>query len=348
VQKIESALKSDVIDILRTGLEGLANLDSSSAYQAVMNEPTMLHDAFNLFRTQPQLFAAVLVDEQGRPAPPRDDQKLSCGETLGQVITMVVRASARRHFRRKLGGPTSRLVVPAREVHWSRRLAEKLRLVKAPTPPAPKRKVIPGKGDTSYKAMREYLLFDWQAKLIPHYTLFTADMIKVIGRSILDIRDPHELRSLAGFDGREALAQKNLPIFLGGAKNMMLAGGDTIDSELLWTIYDQIGLSRIDPDIDISETRNTIAVIAATSTSAIKQLMPSLGGDVRLFVAFLFVAYRTLGRTVYRNSFVEGGATPQMVKIYVDRITALPQLPVPEMEVMKAVFQEILNRPAPL
>lgn len=333
--QIESALKTDVIDILRNWFENLGGLDRGAAYEAVMNEPQILHDAFSLLRRQPQLFASAMVDEAGQAVEARDDQRLRCGETLGHIKTLVLRAAARRHFRRKLGGPRTVLVTPKRTIGPVRRLMESSGLA---SPPPARRKRVAGRGDGLYQAIREYLVFDWQARLIPHYVQFSPDTVAELGMALFEIREPAELRAIANAEG----GNRRRPLFLGGAQQLMKGNGDTIDAELLWKLWEQMGMSRLFDEIDSAEARKIIAEIAATSKMAVGLLVPVLGEDVRRFVTFLFVAYKQLGRIDFRNVFSETGATQWMAKVYVDRLSKLPGLPPPAFDEMVEVFTSLL------
>jgi hypothetical protein len=338
LQQIESSLKTDITDILRGWLDGLAQMDRGAAYEAIMNEPEILHDSFQLLRTKPDLFAKVLVDEQGQPVMPSDSQKLRCGETLGKIKTLILRAAARRHFRRKLGGQRTVLVKQNREIGTVLRLMEKFGLAE---PPPPKKRRLPGRGDKLYQAIRDYLIYDWQARLIPHYVQFTPEMVDEIGTNLLEIREPSELRALAKEEGRGTMTRRR-PLFLGSARQMMRAGTDSIDSDILWKLWEQMGLSRLFDRADMTEARKTIAEIAATSKPAIGILMPILGDDIRLFCVFLFVAFQKLGRSEFRNIFTVDGATPWMVRVYGDRLSQLTERPPPELNEMIRVFSAIL------
>lgn len=341
--QIEDALKTDVIDILRGWFDRLAGMDRAAAYETVMNEPDILHDAFTLLRRQPQLFSAAIVDSQGQMVDAKDDQRLRCGETLGHIKTLVLRAAARRHFRRKLGGPRTVLIKPQRKIGTFRRLMEQVGLA---SPPPLRRRRVSGRGDTLYQAIRDYLVFDWQARLIPHYTQFSPDTMAELGASLLEIREPAELHALAGDEARTALSQRRRPLFLSSASQLLKSGNDAIDSELLWTLWDQMGMARLfEEGIDVTETRKIIAEIAATSKMAITLLIPILGEDVRRFVSFLFVAYKNLGRINFRNVFSETGATQWMAKVYADRLSKLPGLPPPGFDEMTEVFSLIVSSP---
>jgi hypothetical protein len=344
LDQIESSLRTDVVDILRTCLQVLSGMDRETAYETVMNEPNLLHESFTLLRREPALFAKVIVDDGGQAVEAKDEQRLRCGQTLGYIKTLVLRASARRHFRRKLGGYRSVTVEEAAPAGRVQALLQRVGIAK-PQPTVTRKRRIPGRGDLLYRAMREFLLFDWQARLIPHYVQLTPELVDAIGAALLSIREPTELRALAGEVGRQAMEQKQRPLFLSGARQLMRGSGDGIDSELLWKLWDQMGLDRLFENSDMSETRKIIAEVAATSKAAIAALMPILGEDVRQFIAFLFVAYRQLGRTEFRNVFAESSETQWLVQGYCDKLRALERLPVPELAEMLSVYGEILTPP---
>ena len=341
LDEIESALKTDVVDILRACLEALTGMDRDTAYETVMNEPTLLHDSFSLFRREPALFSKVIVDDGGRAVEAKDEQRLRCGETLGHIKTLIVRASARRHFRRKLGG--YRTVIEQAEAPAGT-LDNLLSKFGVKRTPVPHKKKIPGRGDMLYRAMREFLLYDWQARLIPHYVHFSPELVEEVGSAILSIREPSELRALSSvqFKGGKRVP----PLFLGGAGGLMQPGSsDTIDSEILWKLWEQMDLGRLFETVDVGESRKIIAEVAATSKSAVELLMPILGEDIRQFIVFLFVAYSQLGRVDFRNVFSESGATQWMAKTYAERLTRMPERPVPELAEMTRLFSQVLASP---
>ena len=104
-------------------------------------------------------------------------------------------------------------------------------------------------------------------------------------------------------------------------------------------------MSRLFTAADATEARKIIAEISATSKMAITLLIPILGEDVRRFVTFLFVSYKSLGRIDYRNVFSDTGATQWMAKVFADRLSKLPGLPPPSFEEMCEVFEQIVSTP---
>jgi len=326
-----------VIDVLRKHFDDLAGLDREEAYETVMNTPDLLHRSFRLLRGQPDLFAAALVDTRGQPVPPRDEARLSCGETLGRIKALVVRTAARRHFRRRLGGPRLVAVRNRRRPNAWQRLLIMLGLRR----PAPSRRRQPGGGDRLYDAMRDYLNFDWQARLIPDYSELSPEMVALLGDNLLTIREPAELRSLTCVEGRQALAEHRRPLFLGEAVGLLDEEG-AVDPERLWALWNQIDLGRLFEDLDSAGLRVVVGEIAAASHVAIGQLLPALGHDARLFAAFLAVAYKQFGQAVYHDIFTSLGEGASQLQVFADRLAELPGLPPPALEEMEEAFSRVL------
>jgi len=335
--RIVSRLKTDVIDVLRAQCDDLAGFGREEAYEAVMNAPELLDRSFRLLRSQPDLFAAALVDSRGKPVEPHDEVRLSCGETLGRIKALVLRTAARRYFRRYLGGPRLVAIRPRPQSVWQR-----LMVALGLRPPAPTRRRQQGRGDRLYKAMRDYLAFDWQAQLIPDYSALSPEMVAQLGDSLLTIREPAELRALIGDEGRLALAEHRRPLFLGKADRLLDEAG-TIDAERLWDLWNQIDLGRLFEGQDPAELRKVVGEIAAASHQAIDLLMPALGRDARLFAAFLAVARKQLGEATYHDIFTSLGDGASQLQIFAARLARLPSLPPPALEEMKDRFSALLT-----
>lgn len=337
---IVEALQGDIAAILRREMPELARLEpSASAYETVMNDSGLLAACFALFRARPDLFAATVTDPRRQPIT-ADHEQLSCGRTLAEAVALIVRAAARRHFRRKLG--SSRRISES-QIHklpaWQRLLVA-CRLL----PPPPERvRTITGGGDALFAVIRDYLRFDWQAALIPHYTPLEPAIVVRLGPRILDIREPAELRALASREERANMAGGGQPLLLDSAKRLIKPAGDTIDGEILWKVCTQMDLGRLFPGRDSVFLRRVLAQIAGTSTESIVVLMPVLGEDIRLFVTFLYVAFAELGEDSYRQSFAPGGATAWMVRRYADRLAQLEALPPPAFVQLRECFAQVIT-----
>lgn len=338
-EQIVEALKSDLIIVFQQEIPALSKLERNAAYEAVMNDPALLDACFRLFRNKPELFTGHVVDDQRQPVT-SDDGALLCGRTLGEAVTLIVQASARRYFRRKLGA-TKRVAGPPKVRPGLMQRVGMALGVAAPPPPT-FRKVV-GAGDKLFTVIREHLLFDWQAALIPHYAPLAPEMVTQLGPRLLDIREPSELRALASREERVGMAEGKPPLLLDNAKRLIKPSGDTLDSDLLYKVCSQMDLMRLFPGRDAGKLRRAIAQVAGTTPEALEQLMPVLGGDLRLFVSFLFVAYVELGEDDYRATFGIGGATGWMVKRYADRLAQLGGLPPPAFEAIRDTFEAVVK-----
>lgn len=338
-EQIVEALKGDLVVVFQQHIPALTGLGRDAAYEAVMNDPDLLHACFTLFRSQPELFTTLVVDTARQPVT-SDEGGLWCGRSLGEAITLVVRASARRYFRRKLGQTRRVAVKPRRGPGFWERLGLALGLLE---PRRPVMRKVVGAGDRLFEAIREHLRFDWQAALIPHYAPLAPEMVTQLGPRLLDIREPSELRALSSREERAGLAEGRPPLLLDSAKRLIKSSGDTMDSELLYKVCNQMDLVRLFPDRDANALRRAIAQVAGTSPEAIEQIMPVLGGDLRLFVSFFFVAYVTLGEEEYRQCFGIGGNTAWMVRRFADRLAQLGGLPPPAFDAIRSVFASVLT-----
>lgn len=335
--QIVAALKSDLSYILQREIAGLSHVYGPNAvYETVMGDYTLLDQCLKLFRSRPELFDDSVVDGECLPVTD-DNAMLSCRRTLGEAIALIVRACARRHFRRALGGTRMVPRPSAARMGWWRRIQVRAGLA---SPPPPRLERVPGAGDCLYTALRDHLRFDWQAALIPFYTPLSPITVSRLGRRILDIREPGELTALAEPEARATVENGGQPLWLDTAQRLMPLGGDTIDAEILWAMCRRLDLGRLYPGHDGAKLRRALAQVAGTSQAAIGALMPVLGGDIRLFVTFLFTAHAVLGDDGFRHAFRDGPLS-DLVAGCAARLAAAP-LPPPAFEAMRTAFSAIL------
>jgi hypothetical protein len=328
---IETTLRTEVIDIFRRRLEPLIGLDRASAYNQVMNEPGNLHQAFGFFRRKPELFEGPL----GSAGNPDDTTMLRCGETLGHVKALILRACARRFFRRELGAPVTVELQAAPTQGMMPRMKEMLGIAE---PPPPRKQRIAGKGEDLFWAIRDYLRHDWQARLIPSYSALTPKSVAELGERLLEIREPCEVRAMAG----ESLHPLLRPLLLSNARKMVTPEKGSIDPELLWKLWEQMDLGRLFGNPNLGKAQRIIAEIADTSKDAINLLMPLIGRDIRHFTLFLFLAYKILGRLEFKDALAESGESRWKSHVYARRLAKLPDLPVPELAFMVEFYAPVL------
>ena len=302
VDTIRTVLRHDVAAVLRARLPALSLVPQDKVYDAVMDDPVLLDQSFRLFRKHPELFKDF-VHTRDRSLPKDDSDPLSCGRTLAEAVSLVVRACARRYFRRRLKAPRLRFIQPKPGFFQSLGLA--LGLVDPPK--TPKRKLPPSPGEKLYLALRDFLLFDWQVPLIPAYAALSPQVVTGLGPRILEFRDPLKLQLLADDHIGPALMEGKTPLLLSDASRLVNA--DNIDAELLWSVCQKMRMAALFPSFNATEMRKAVAMIAATSPQALKAFMPVLGDDIRKFALYLFTVYGSFGPTRYRQVMGAGGQT---------------------------------------
>lgn len=298
VETVRTVLRRDIADILHDNLPGLSMVPREKVYDRVMDDPNLLHQAFQLFRSRPDLFKNVVVTPE-RLFPSSDGDPLWCGRTMSEIIALVVRACARRYFKHRLSGPKPK-PLPAPKVGFFQGIAIGLGL--ADPPRRPRRRHWPSPAEKLFEAMREFLLYEWQVPLIPAYAALSPHVVEKLGPKLLEFRDPLKLQVLADHAAGTAVADGRVPLLLDSAQRLLTANSDTINAEVLWNVSQKMRLAALFPGFDTTEMRKAVSLIAATSPAALKHLLPVLGDDVRKFTLFLFTAYAKLGPTRYRQS----------------------------------------------
>jgi hypothetical protein len=189
VDQINVALKSSVIDTLRLFIPNLAPYSNEEAFNVILNSPEMTQRSFRAFRDHPDAFADVLRGPENQQVS-RDDQMLSCGRTLAQVVALVVQAVAKRYFRAKLSTRRRNVATIAEPG-----LIEKVtQLFSAPKAPRTVVHEVPGQGDRLFQAMRDNLRFEWQLKLIPHYVGLPVPLVQALGSRLLEFKEIEDIQ----------------------------------------------------------------------------------------------------------------------------------------------------------
>lgn len=303
VETIRTVLKRDVADVLHQHLPALAMVPAAKVYDHVLDDPIVCEQAFRLLRTRPELFKDVIVTPE-RLFPNSDGEALWCGRTLAEAIAMVVRACARRYFKRRLRAPKQKSFAKS-ESGFFRSIGMALGLVQPPRPV--KRPAVPSPGDRLFQAMRDLLLYDWQVPLIPAYAALSPKLVTALGPKLLDYRDPLRLQLLADHTTEAAVIEGKTPLLLSGAQRLITGAAEAINSEVLWSVSQKMRIAALFPGLDLAEMRKAVSMIAATSPVALQLFMPVLGDDIRKFTLYLFTAYGKFGPTRYRQVFGNEG-----------------------------------------
>ncbi|OAN53153.1 hypothetical protein A6A04_14450 [Paramagnetospirillum marisnigri] len=196
VRRINLTLEGPVAEVMAQLVPELKKLPRRGVLEHVLDDPELLDRCFKAFRANPERFAALLVDQHNVPVETAD-ALLSCGRSLDDVVAMVVRTHAKRHFRKRLDGENRSLRGASRQDKEAERGSGMLgRLVKLFVAGPGAAKAKRGRGEALYDAFKEHLLHDWQVPLVPEYSTLSPQMVKRLGSRILDYKVPEDIRRL--------------------------------------------------------------------------------------------------------------------------------------------------------
>lgn len=200
VRKINTTLHGPVVDVLCELVPEVRALPRDRALDAILDNIELLQRCFLAFRTNPEQFRHLLIDRHKVPVNDAE-AVLECGRSLDQVVAMVVRSAARRHFRQRLdtSGTNTRRPKPAtrdRVPVQRQNLMDRLRALLGQQSPAPARLRLRSQGDLLYAAVKDYLRHDWQVPIIPAYAKMSPGMVRRLGPRLLEYRLPEDIRRL--------------------------------------------------------------------------------------------------------------------------------------------------------
>ncbi|EME69573.1 hypothetical protein H261_12584 [Paramagnetospirillum caucaseum] len=293
---VRNTLRTQVSDILRINIGQLSAVPQHEVYDHVLNTPGLLHECFQVFRSQPDLFRKVVLRKDKRPAT-EGGEELWCGRTLDHVVALVVRASAKRYFRDAMPAPEAPPPVAVQAPSLLHKTAIKLG-IKKPIHRAPY-VAAKGPGDKLYEVFRDNLRYEWQAQLIPSYSALHPSTVRVLGPRILKLRESAQIDILAaeglGPDGR-------LPLLLEDARRLRAVDG-SIDSNALMEAFTKQGLEAVFPELDEVALRKAVSQIAVMETKTVDMIFPALEFALKPVTVFLFAAYTKLEMKGFRQAF---------------------------------------------
>lgn len=193
VRRVNETLQGSVLETLCQFVPDLKAVPRERAYDRVLADLGLLERCFNAFRDQRASFRDVLVDSQRNPVA--DDQAmLSCGRTLEQVVAMIVRTAAKRHFRRRLNPrPLPGQAKPQRLLD---KVAGFLKREQSAAKPAVAAHRTSGKAEELYEALKANLRHEWQVPMVPTYADMSPNLARALGAKLLDITDKDHLRRI--------------------------------------------------------------------------------------------------------------------------------------------------------
>jgi hypothetical protein len=110
---------------------------------------------------------------------------------LAQVVSLVVQAVAKRYFRAKLG--LKRKKAPPKTATTTPLLLKIVTFFKGQKAVAKAKRPLDS-SDRLYFALRDYLLYEWQLRLIPHYVGLSIALVQSLGPRILDYREIDDIQ----------------------------------------------------------------------------------------------------------------------------------------------------------
>lgn len=263
VRVINDTLKGKVAAVFRSLIPAFENTSGDEFYDIVMTNSEMLHGCIAIFRRNRSAFRNLLVDARGRPV--NDDfVALRCGRSVHDVISMIVRTHAKRHFKATLGGD----------------------------PNDPK-----SRAGAMYKAINEYLIHDWQVQLVPHYAPLPLAKVQEMGPRLLDIREAEILDSIAEAAAAPSLLPLHSPRAPSSAPDLPQP------EQQWWKALNDPAVIKVLGERPEAETRELVAALGEVNELVHSDLFGRLSLSTFQAAVIMVTAYRLLGRAGFRTQF---------------------------------------------
>ncbi len=290
VRVINDTLRGPVADIFRSLVPAFGELAGGDFYDAVMTSSQLLDGCIRIFRRHRDAFKALLVDSRGRPVGD-DFVRLRCGRSVHDIVAMIVRTHAKRHFKAVLGGN--------------------------PDDPGTRAGHL-------YQAMNEYLIHDWQVPLVPHYAPLPVSKVIEMGPRLLDIREAELLDAITAAAGPPpaptpppgprpgpgpAAARRTPPTGAGSSVRR------TPQEDFWWEALADRSVTAVLGQPNGHEARELVAAMAGVNDAVRGELFAGLSLSTVQAAAFLAVAFRTLGRQGFAKLYGTPGQPHLVAKI---------------------------------
>lgn len=262
VRIINDTLKGRVAEVFRSLVPAFAGTSGEEFYDIVMSNAEMLHGCIAIFERNRQAFRNLLVDARGRPV--NDDfVALRCGRSVHDIVAMIVRTHAKRHFKTALGGD--------------------------PNDPR-------SKAGAMYQAINEYLIHAWQVPLVPHYAPLPLDKVREMGPRLLDIREAEILDTIAAAAGRPSTA---LPVHSPTRPVAELPPQGSV----WWRALNDNEVIKVLGHRPESELRELAAAMDEVNDLVHADLFRRLGLSTNQALVAMVTAYKLLGRPGFMAQF---------------------------------------------
>lgn len=307
VRQVNETLQGSVLGILSQFLPELKKLPADRAYERTLDDIGLLDRCFQVFRAKRDKFQSILVDAAQRPVND-DSTQLACGRSLEQVVAMIVRTAAKRHFRRRHTPHSPQALAAHQRLH--QRLTK---LFKAP-PLSTSLHATPlrGRAEELYDALKAHLLHEWQVPLVPTYAEMSPNLARSLGEKLLELKDIAQLRKVVD-DPEEAAKLFETPEQQQAARDPnprrderarlsdILAPGGGLKIEAFAKALQNTELrAQLRPR---PAGQPLSAPLRETGTMAAKLLVAELGLRLDQVATVLLVAHETIGTDSFARFF---------------------------------------------
>lgn len=289
VRQITVTLKGPVAAVFRELIPAFGDMDGDEFYDAVLGSSDLLHGLMLIFNKRREAFAHLLVDAQGRPV--NDDfVRLKCGRSVHDIVSMIVRTHAKKHFRATLGGD--------------------------PNDPD-------SKAGKLYQAMNEYLIHEWQVPLVSHYAGIPVAKMRELGPMLLDLKTVAEVDAVVaqstarraqvadpGTPAKPANANADAAGLVGARQQLesMVKESHSREQEFWWETLNDNQVRQALGNPTESDMRELTAAFCQLGDATRSELLAPLGLSLYQAAVLLGTCYRTLGRAAFGQVFGKPGS----------------------------------------
>jgi hypothetical protein len=211
---------------------------------------------------------------------------------------------AKRYFRAKLS--LRRQAAPAAEPGLMEKVS---RLFSSPPPRKPEARKAPSQADRLFLAMRDYLLFEWQLRLIPHYVGLPVPLVQKLGSRLLEFREIEDIQwmvrtgqplSAPTVRASEALAPLHIKADLGPMPIAPIAVPEAptepapMDMAPQPLVEDQPDLTPLSVPDGVSPQRFVAAVLGKVNPPLARWLAKEMSLNPRQLAVMMLRAYEAL------------------------------------------------------
>ena len=308
VRQVNEALQNSVLGILSQFVPELKKLPADHVYQRTLDDISLLDRCFQVFRAQRGRFQSVLVDAASQPVTD-DTTPLACGRSLEQVVAMIVRTAAKRHFRRR----HMTLARPQAQAAHQRLHQRLTSLFKAPPQPSHLHATpLRGRADELYDALKANLRHEWQVPLVPTYAEMSPNLARSLGEKLLELKDLDHLRRVMN-DPEEAAKLFETPEQQQAVADPAPVRDCRARLSAILSPNGGLKVEAFAPVLQRPEIRAQLRPRSAdmplsqplreTGTMAAKLLVAELGLRLDQVALVLLVAHETIGAPSFANFF---------------------------------------------